>query len=61
MTSMETGPFKPPINLIASDQPTTCPYDGARTDWLSSGKDAGGRYELERCMQCFQRYHVYDS
>lgn len=49
-------------NLIASENPTTCPYDGARTEWLGSGKDDTNQpYQIEECLECKRLYHVYDQ
>lgn len=49
------------MNLIASDQPTTCPMDGRRTVWLGDASDDDGTvYHIEECETCFRIYHVYE-
>lgn len=54
-------PVPPALNLIAGDQPTTCPYDGARLNWIGNGTDAFGvGYRVEECRKCANFYHVYE-
>lgn len=52
---------EPLMNLIASDQPTTCPLDGMRTVWLGDGTDdLGIGYHIEHCPLCENIFHVYE-
>jgi hypothetical protein len=36
------------VYIADPDQPFTCPYDGARTDFV----DAVGDQYVERCLEC---------
>ena len=50
-----------PINVIASEQPTTCPIDGTRTKWIGPRTDEDGEaYNLEECPKCYRYIHVYE-
>jgi hypothetical protein len=50
---------EPPINLVADEQPTTCSFCGARTDWLAFHED----HTEEQCLRpaCGQRFNVFQE
>ena len=37
-----------PIDMLANDQPNTCPFDGARTEQLEQRDE----YTIEKCLCC---------
>lgn len=48
--------------LVANDQPTTCPHDGARTEQVGTTKrDVFGRYLIEECLDCGRQFRVYEE
>ena len=49
--------FKEPIDLIAGDQPNTCPFDGARTELLETRDE----FSIERCILCDRRFNFWSD
>lgn len=54
-----------PIDLLAGDQPTQCPYDGIRleiyAETLPDGIEAGEGYTVEYCPCCSKFFNVWEE
>jgi hypothetical protein len=49
--------FREPIDMIAGDQPNTCPFDGSRTESLEQRED----YTVERCLHCNRLFNFWQD
>jgi hypothetical protein len=41
--------------ILDDDNPTTCPYDGARTDLIVVRRD----YWIEKCLECGEVFRFW--
>lgn len=49
--------FLEPIDMIANDQPNSCPFDGARTDQLEQREN----YTVEKCLHCGKLFNFWND
>ena len=54
---MQFDNLKQPIDMQATDQPNTCPFDGVRTSLLEVRDD----YTVEQCQCCNRVFNFWND